>query len=247
MPLFLPAFAHAYPNSCMLCSLQNHFLVPTLFLRSFAYLSATGIVFLNLAQICDALEHGTPPPPGKDKGSSATHTLAQCLYTLSAATGRLLSAAGVETLRVKGWPRPLAFVAVAAGALLGLLGLASHTTAGLYVGVVLCGAGYGGWWTLLPVIMGDLFGLQHLGAVYKATTVPEAAGYLLVGNWMTAAFYQEVAREHGTGTACRGADCFRTACLVGAALCATAVAACLELGRRVQARTTAQVHRQTLA
>ena len=200
---------------------------------SFAYLGATGIVFLNLAQMCDAL--GTTLGGGGNNNSSL-HALAQCVYTMAAAVGRLGSAAFVEALRLRRLPRPLAFAAVAAGALLGLLCLATHTTAGLYLGVLLCGAGYGGWWTLVPVIMGDLFGLKHLGAVYKATTVPEAAGYLLVGQRMTASLYQRAADAHGTGTACVGADCFRTACLVGCGLCATAVLACAELGRRVARR-----------
>ena len=56
----------------------------------------------------------------------------------------------------------------------------------LYAGVLLGGLVYGGYWTLIPLVMAELYGLKNLGANYKIMTVAEAVGYLVVGRLLTA-------------------------------------------------------------
>ena len=51
--------------------------------------------------------------------------------------------------------------------LLAQLLLATSDYAGIVVGVTLTGLCGGAIWTLLPLVMADLFGLDHVGANYK--------------------------------------------------------------------------------
>ena len=59
--------------------------------------------------------------------------------------------------------------------LTGSAALASGTLGGIYVGVMCGGLVYGMYWTVVPLVFGDLFGLEHLGANYKTCTFAEAA------------------------------------------------------------------------
>ncbi len=77
----------------------------------------------------------------------------------------------------------------------------------------------------------ELFGLKHLGANYKTTTVPEAIGYLAIGWALTSRLYEAEIPTAGE-TKCLGAACFRWAFLIGAGLSASGVAVSVVLARR---------------
>ena len=117
--------------------------------------------------------------------------------------------------------------------------------------VPLVGICNGGIWTLLPLIMADLFGLENLGANYKIACFGEAVGYLLVSRGLAARLYEDaIAAGHGGGggegssdgggpvaeTTCIGPECFREVHIVCAGLCAIAVFAGLLLGKRTGQR-----------
>ena len=109
--------------------------------------------------------------------------------------------------------------------------LATVTEPGLIVGVTLAGLCYGAFWTLIPVVAADMFGLKSLGANYKVSTIGEAAGYLLLGRLLTSKLYQSAISDHSS-THCYGARCFRYTFLIGSGFCASAVVASLVLSRR---------------
>jgi hypothetical protein len=125
-----------------------------------------------------------------------------------------------------------------------MLSLATATRPGLYCGAALSGGVYGAYWTLIPIVSADLFGLRHLGANYKAATLGEAAGYLAVGRQLSAGLYERgIASGGGAGGAggsktCLGPQCYRYTFLAAAALSATAVAAALALSRRPLSRAS---------
>lgn len=135
--------------------------------------------------------------------------------------------------------------------------MATVTYPGLVFGVLLTGLCNGGIWTLLPLVMADLFGLENVGANYKIACFGEAVGFITIGRGLAAYIYEQaiidgsVAREDsslaGIGTessaggkdllkSCFGPACFRYTHLVCAALCLLATLAGLVLGRRTGAR-----------
>jgi hypothetical protein len=116
----------------------------------------------------------------------------------------------------------------------GMFAMASGTMGGLYIGVLLSGLVFGGYWTIIPLAMGDLYGLGHVGANYKATTWAEAIGYLGLGRFVTARIYE--AHCVGGSKTCIGVDCFRGTFLIAAGLCLTAACSSVWLSLRTTRR-----------
>jgi len=70
---------------------------------------------------------------------------------------------GLATSR--GWACTWTLFASNALILAAMLLLATGSAVGLYLGVVLSGAVYGGYWTLLPLCMAELYGVLDLGLI----------------------------------------------------------------------------------
>lgn len=185
---------------------------------TFSTLGAYGITFLNLAQICEAF--------GRKDGVPFAVTLSM----IAAACGRIFGAAFF------GWcTRPTgSFIVANVIIAVAMVLLSTATAAGLYIGLLLAGIIYGGFWTTVPMIMAELFGLKHLGANYKIMCFAEAIGYLLIGRLLAAHIYEKHAPAGST--TCLGQQCFRETFLIAAELCATGALASTVLWYRTPPR-----------
>jgi MFS family permease len=157
----------------------------------------------------------------------------------------------VELLRLGGQQRSLSFSLTCLVAMAGQLLLATSAWAAVLVGVLLSGMANGAVWTIIPIVMADLYGLENLGANYKVTCIGEAVGYLAISRGLAAHLYQQAignqqqqstsssgsdADDHGTTTTCLGSQCFRETFLICAGLCLVATLAGIWLGHRTSAR-----------
>ena len=144
--------------------------------------------------------------------------------------------------------------------LLAQLLMATATYPGLIFGVPLTGLCNGGIWTLLPLVMADLFGLEHVGANYKIACFGEAVGFIAIGRLLAAHLYEQAIIDGagiGAGSSaialddssasgddisktCLGPSCFRYTHLVCAGLCVIATLAGMLLGQRAGARVEAR-------
>ena len=156
---------------------------------------AYAIIALNMAQIAQAF------------GSESAVAFCVTLSMVSMAVGRLGCAALFQLARTRGIPCTALLGVCNATILVAMLALSSGTVFGLYLGVVFGGMVKGGIWTVIPLIMAELYGLDHLGANYKLMTVAEALGYLMVGRVLTAHIYE--AHAPAGSTTCIGRDCFK--------------------------------------
>ena len=84
---------------------------------------------------------------------------------------------------------------------------------------------FGAHWTLAPAVAADLFGLGHFASNYAALQLAPAAGAYLLATRLAGRLYDAAAAAHGDGRDCVGADCFRPAFRILAALCALSAAA----------------------
>jgi MFS family permease len=150
-----------------------------------AVCAGSGVVSVNAAQICESLGHSGSTP------------LMVTVMSAGTAIGRLASTAVVELLRLRHQQRSLAFMLTCLVALAAQLLLATGTWLGMLAGTFLAGLSNGGVWTIIPIIMGDLFGLENLGANYKVTTVGEAVGFLSISWWLAAHICKTAAALYG--------------------------------------------------
>eukprot|EP00935_MAST-01C_sp_MAST-1C-sp1_P001946 g1946.t1 len=200
---------------------------------TFSTTGAHSIVQINIAQVCEAY------------GLEAVNTAAINMMLVGAAIGRVGVSVMIEFLRLYQRPRVLSFAIVSGCELAAMLLLATATKGGLLIGVFVSGFCYGAYWTLLPTAIADLFGLANLGVNYKASTLGEAAGYLLFGRWLAAHLYQQHIRHSPapsshSSNSCVGSACFRTTFLIGAASCLSAIVASAYLSVRPLSKTSQQ-------
>ena len=151
-----------------------------------AICASTGVVQVNVAQIVQSLGHSGSTP------------FMVTLYSVGTAIGRLAGTAAVELLRLADMERSLSFALTCLAALLGQLLLATSVWGAMLGGVVLSGLANGSVWTIIPIIMADLFGLENLGSNYKVTCIGEAVGVLAVSRGLAAHLYQQaISQGHG--------------------------------------------------
>lgn len=100
--------------------------------------------------------------------SKSTTALAAGLYEAMAACGRLSASFTVEFLRLRGTSRMGAFLAIAIIMTVAQAILILETKMALFVGYALSGLVYGAWWTLVPILIADLYGLRYVYDQYQA-------------------------------------------------------------------------------
>eukprot|EP00937_MAST-01D_sp_MAST-1D-sp2_P007730 g7730.t1 len=125
-----------------------------------------GLVLINnLGQIAPTL--------GMAPGSEDTFV---SLVSCSNAFGRIAAGALSDTVLQRGMPRPV----VVLGAMLlmvvthGLLAFSSAIL--LYPASVLCGLSYGAINAVFPTVLSEVFGIEHLGAIYATNSIALALG-----------------------------------------------------------------------
>ncbi|KAG0560084.1 hypothetical protein M758_10G148200 [Ceratodon purpureus] len=90
------------------------------------------------------------------------------LFSIWSCFGRLIAGYGSDSLLRKGWPRPLSFTAAFLTMMFGCLLLATGSPNILALGSGCVGLAYGAFWSLLPCIVSEVFGLHQFPAIYKA-------------------------------------------------------------------------------
>ena len=186
---------------------------------TFATMGSYSVVQINVGQITESF------------GDGSNNSAAVTMLFVGATVGRAAAVVTVEWLRLHHYPRALSLSVMSLVMIVALIFLSTSTLIGLHTGVTLAGLSYGAYWTLIPVVASDLFGLKNLGANYKIATLGEAGGYLLLGRWLTAKIYESHITKPGS-TKCYGTACFRLTFLASAGTCLSAVAAGVLLARR---------------
>merc|ERR1712232_1315363 len=95
---------------------------------------------------------------------------------------------------------------------LGQVLLSLATMAGLWSGAILAGFSYGGFWTLSPSMVAELFGTLHFATLYNFLSLAVSSGSLVFSSLIPSELYDWQATSHpatdGKG-GCAGASCFR--------------------------------------
>eukprot|EP00911_Craspedida_sp_UC1_P000966 UC1_evm1s722 len=190
----------------------------------FSVFGTYAIFFLNLAQLCESL------------GNASASAFATTVLMVSAATGRLSTCLLYTQTHARGLNCTATFFMGTSLAFVSMLCFATGTMGGVYAGIFFGAAAYGGHWTLIPMVFGELWGLKHVAANYKTCAVAEAAGFLLLGRLLTSYIYEENIAVGG-GKTCIGQDCFKTTFWVGTGLAASGILASVALYRRTRGRT----------
>jgi len=188
----------------------------------------------NLGQMAEALRF----PP-------STATAALALFSAAQATGRVVTGSVSEralhnpALRL---PRPVFLIASSIAACISHLILAMATSeAPFVIGVTLSGFAFGMIWPLMVLIVGECFGISHMGAnymFYDGTT--SALGTLLLSKFVTQAVYEShivhggTPGNHGDDTTCYGHDCFYWSHLAVVGLSLTCVLSSLAMWRSTE-------------
>ncbi|GBG33540.1 Protein NUCLEAR FUSION DEFECTIVE 4 [Hondaea fermentalgiana] len=163
----------------------------------------------NVGQICQVV--------GLSQGSK---DLAPSLISIFNCIGRLGAGLSSDELVRRGVHRPVVFGVLVTflGLVTLLLSLATPIT--FYAATVLVGLTYGALNVLSPAILGDLFGVKNIGALYSATMLAVIGGSFFIANKLFAVVYEAHAQRDAHGREfCVGASCIQTSTRVTALLC----------------------------
>ncbi|XP_024396427.1 protein NUCLEAR FUSION DEFECTIVE 4 isoform X1 [Physcomitrium patens] len=119
------------------------------------------------------------------------------LFSIWSCFGRLIAGYGSDSLLRKGWPRPLSLLAAHFTMMFGCLLLATGSVPILALGSACVGLAYGAFWSLIPCIVSEVFGLRQFPTIYKAivSIVPFGA-YLLSAQVVGFLYDREVLNYH---------------------------------------------------
>jgi MFS family permease len=172
----------------------------------------------NMGQMTEALHFAPVVSPA-----------ALALFSVFQAGSRVVTGAVSESALTWrcAWPRPAFFIVASLIGVFAHVVLANATSEGPFVvGVILSGIGFGMVWPLMVLIVGELYGKDHVGANYMFYDgFTSAVGTLAISKYIA----QEVYEEHidGGGSpdnyTCYGIGCFQMSHLIVAALSTTCV------------------------
>lgn len=168
----------------------------------------SGLAFLNnVAQLVTALE-----------GPPEARSVLVSLFGVTSCGGRLLFGAAPEkALHSYGVPRTVFLIftsAVTAGT---FAGLAASGMSLIYPLAGCAGLAFGAYWSLLPSLASEFFGLDNFASIYTMLQLAPAGGGYGMGAVLVGHLYQAAIRRHDdpdAGTTCIGHDCFQTAFLI---------------------------------
>ncbi|XP_024544900.1 protein NUCLEAR FUSION DEFECTIVE 4 isoform X2 [Selaginella moellendorffii] len=171
--------------------------------------AGTGVAIINnLAQIGKSLRAG-----GTD--------IYVGLISVWSCFGRLGSGYGSDLLMRRGYPRTLCLLIDQMIMALCCLLLATGLISSLFIGSALTGLSYGAYWTLIPAILSEVFGVQNFTVLYKLVSLgPPLGSYILSAKVMGSLYDEEAAlyRQKSGGASvpaggddlnnCYGSKCF---------------------------------------
>merc|ERR1712106_470967 len=102
---------------------------------------------------------------------------------------------------------------------------------GLSVGSVVVAFSYGGFWTLLPSLIGQLFGMQYFATLYNIYSIAVSSSSLCFSTVLAAKIYDHEASLHpgASGSGCEGPSCYRLTALVMASCAGVGIVAAIVL------------------
>ncbi|EFJ37680.1 hypothetical protein SELMODRAFT_402179 [Selaginella moellendorffii] len=171
--------------------------------------AGTGVAIINnLAQIGKSLRAG-----GTD--------IYVGLISVWSCFGRLGSGYGSDLLMRRGYPRTLCLLIDQMIMALCCLLLATGLISSLFIGSALTGLSYGAYWTLIPAILSEVFGVHNFTVLYKLVSLgPPLGSYILSAKVMGSLYDEEAAlyRQKSGGASvsaggddlnnCYGSKCF---------------------------------------
>lgn len=188
-----------------------------------------GLVVLNNAgQMVGSLE-----------GSQETNTILVSLMSVANCFGRIAYGVVPDVLSHR-LSRPF-FIAVNMVLLIsGQLLLACASIETLFIGGMVAGFSYGGFWTLAPSMVADLFGTKNFASLYTSFTIAVSSGSLIFSTLLCARLYDLEAQSHPAKTQsdCLGPTCFRLTNFIcaGAGVVGLAVAVLLHVRVKLRSR-----------
>jgi MFS family permease len=87
----------------------------------------------------------------------------------------------------------------------------------LYLGVIWAGVSYGGFWSLTPTVLSDIFGSANFASIYSVSTLASAAASFILNAQLAASIY--AMNSPPGSTVCIGPNCYRATFLILAGLC----------------------------
>ena len=147
-----------------------------------------------------------------------------CVTLLSASNclGRVLMGEAIDGLKPYGVHLPTLLGLASALMACAATALSIGTLPSMYGGCALAGLAYGAFFSLIPNLARDLFGLAHVGALYGAFGATNAFGSYIFNVLVAGPVYADAERREGLVDGrdeCLGATCFRITFVVMAASC----------------------------
>ncbi|CAK0850981.1 unnamed protein product [Prorocentrum cordatum] len=162
-------------------------------------------------------------------GGESMRAILVSLVSVANCLGRVLFGVAPDALAV-GAPRALFLAAnlVLMGCAQLLLSLGSLPS--LVAGAALAGFSYGGFWTLSPAMLAELFGRRWIATIYNSMSLAVSSASLVFSTVLASHFYDVQSGLHpaGGGAGCTGPTCYRLTHLImasaaGAGLVSAAV------------------------
>ena len=214
-----------------------------------AFFAGTGgglVVCNNLQELVDA--QLATPGGGLESAKRASDTLTN-LFSVMNCLGRLGAGLGADALRGR-VARPALFcVATLAMGLAHIVLLGASQMPLLYGGVLLSGLSYGAFWSLLPTLVAELFGVDSFASTYNTFSLAVSLASFVLATHLVAVIYDANTLDEAlppmppgasapspppcppgaspsppSQPLCYGDGCFRVTHLVTPALCACGVA-----------------------
>mmetsp|Transcript_97312 Transcript_97312/g.175756 ORF Transcript_97312/g.175756 Transcript_97312/m.175756 type:complete len:206 (+) Transcript_97312:3-620(+) len=104
----------------------------------------------------------------------------------------------------------------------------------LFLGGLITGFAYGGFWTLVPSLVAEFFGTKFFASLYNCLSLAISGASLVFSTWLASRLYEGQAASHpGPSGGCAGSKCYRnTHLLLAASSCLAMLAAAVLNARR---------------
>ena len=146
-----------------------------------------------------------------------------CVTVLSASNclGRVLMGEAIDGLKSKGVHLPALLGAASSLMACAATALSIGSVGSMYAGCALAGLAYGTFFSIIPNLARDLFGLAHIGALYGAFTATNAFGSYIFNVLVAGTVYADAEKAEGLKDTdeCLGASCFRVTFVIMAVAC----------------------------
>jgi len=186
-----------------------------LFVIVFAGMGSGLVVLNHVGQMASALGH-----------DASTTVVLVSLISIANCFGRVLF--GILPDMGSGKvPRPIFCMVNLAVMSCAQLLLAVGATPALFTGSIVAGFSYGGFWTLMPSLVSELFGTATFATLYNFQSLAVSSSSFVFSTSLAARFYDSEASLHPapSGSGCAGSTCYRKTSLMMACMCVVGMVA----------------------